>query len=136
LCEVAGKPVVAQAIIDDQLEQAAHGYRSPEGSVVAFIDTLDAQPLRVWQYENGQLTDVDKEDYNRARHGDRADWPPFTYSFSFDLVKPGRACVHISTYYGLGRTDTSRGGHTEEWDLRKGFGIWFVLVKTPLVFWD
>ncbi len=46
----------AQAIVDDQLGQAARGYSSPEGAIVAHVVTTNPQneplsAIHVWRYD-------------------------------------------------------------------------------------
>jgi hypothetical protein len=133
---------VAQAIIDDQLEQAASGYRSPEGAIVARVvtttitSTAQLSVLQVWQFQQGQLVTGDTDSFFKALRGNRSDWPSFTYYFAFDFVTADEASVDVNTMYNMGLTTNSRGGNAQKWILEKHANIWSVRTKHPYMYWD
>lgn len=131
----------AQAIIDEQLEQAAVGYNSPEGAIVALVVSTKSSdgsvsPLRVWRYSQGQLLEESGEALERALGSDRSDWPSFTFVFTFEAATSRRATIDVHTHYDMGLAPTSRGGNAQIWELEKQSGEWAVTKKEPYGFWD
>ena len=130
-----------QAIIDEQLDQAAHGYQHPEGAIVAHVTSTEPlggplSPKRVWRYREGQLSGEDPEELEKALGDDRSEWPSFTFVFSFESATTRRATMHVHTYYDMGITASSRGGNAQKWELEKRSGAWVVTKKVPYMFWD
>jgi hypothetical protein len=132
---------VAQAILDEQLDQAARGYRSPEGAIVALVATTETHgepfsPKRVWRYSQGELKDEDPDTLDKALGDDRSEWPSFTFIFAFESVTSRRATIDVHTFYDMGITEYSRGGNAQKWELNTQSGMWVVSKKEPYMFWD
>ncbi len=133
---------VAQIIIDDQLAQAASGYRSPEGALVARVVTTTIAAtdplsvLQVWRYQQGQLIAEDTDSFFKALRGNRSDWPSFTYYFAFDSVTVDEASVDVITMYNMGLMPDSRGGNAQKWTFEKQANTWSVSTRQPYSFWD
>jgi len=114
---------VVQAIVDEQLNLAANGYRSPEGAIVAHVDETSEyasfnSPIRIWRYEQGQLADVTQAELLRAvKSEQRADWPPFVYLFSFKVDTSEHVTIDIQTLYNQGLSPNGRGAMGQ-------FGSW------------
>jgi hypothetical protein len=129
----------AWAIIGDQLDQAAQGYRSPEGAIVAHVATIETydESFHIWRYSQGQLTDESADALDRALGDDRSEWPSFTFLFTLESVTSGRATLDVHTFYDMGITEHSRGGNAQKWELEKqSSGTWVVIKKEPYMFWD
>ena len=131
----------AKAIIDEQLDQAAIGFGSPEGAIVACVTTTHGShesfsPIRVWRYSQGQLMDEHSDALDRACGTDRSEWPSFTFVFAFESVASTRATIDLHTLYQMGRTERSRGGNAQKWELEKQSGAWLVTKKESYMFWD
>ncbi len=131
----------AQAIIDDQLDQAAMGYRYPEEAIVAHVVSTKADrqtipPLRVWRYTQGELVEESVEALEKALGSNRSDWPSFTFIFMFESVASGHATIDVHTHYNMGLSPNSRGGNAQRWELENRSGEWVVTRKEPYMFWD
>jgi len=136
---------VAQEIIRENLERAAKGYTSPEGIVIAEIDSQDAkfalEPYHwfdapyhtVWKYEAGvlkQATTNDAEAIKRERNA-------FFYLIMVRQVDKGTALVDIVAQYPQSSTvGFSDGGYASHWQLKFVDGKWRPVDKDDYLFWD
>ena len=99
---------VAQAIVDEQLEEARLGYTSPEGAILAHVKTVNEyarfdSPIKIWRYEKSQFVEATNDDLFRAVNSKQAsDWPSFVYLFSFNSDVSGRVIVDVQTLYNRG----------------------------------
>jgi len=131
--------LVAEAIIN---QQSGSGHRHPDGAVVARVVTTHVTPiepssiLKVWRCTGGEVLTQEPSVLLKALGRNRAEWPPFTFIFSFDSVKTDSAIVSVVTKYGMGRTERSRGGNEATWKLAKRGNAWAVLAVDTHTFWD
>ena len=131
---------VAQVAIEERLEEAAQGSRSPEGAIVAYVpgDTSGEELLsiQVWRCEHGKLVDEDIESFFKAIGNSRSDWPSFTLLFAFESVTSNQATVNLHTWYDMGLTENSRGGYAQKLEVEKQGNEWRVLSKEQYKLWD
>lgn len=131
---------VAQVAIEERLEEAAKGYRSPEGAIVAYVtgDTSGGEllPIQVWRCKHGKLVDEDIESFFKAIGNSQSDWPSFTLYFAFESVTSNEATVDLHTSYGAGRTENSRGGYAQRLDIEKQGNEWRVCNREVYKLWD
>ena len=94
-------------------------------------------PLKVWQYEEGQLLPAGAEEFERALGADREQWPSRTILFAFETVTPEAATVEIRTIFDQGIAVNSRGGFASKWYLANQDGQWSVdRREDPYLHWD
>ena len=132
---------VGQAIIDDQLAAAARGSMSLEGALVvrAFGEEpcTPSSSTRIWRYMQGELIAEGQEACNLAFDRDPIHWPPFTFVYRLQWVSPLYVVAKVDTHYDGGLYDqTTRGGNSQRWVLRRGIGRWVVTQKSGGLYWD
>jgi hypothetical protein len=100
--------------------------------------TLLASGCQAWRYQEDQLTEVPWCEYEKALNSaQRADWPPYTISFSVSS-QPDSYTILLSvvTDYDQGICEESRGGNETAWSLCYQDGVWQVSAIDYLFTWD
>jgi predicted DNA-binding antitoxin AbrB/MazE fold protein len=136
---------IANAIIQDQLNLAKKGYRSPDGSIIIRIQPGAAGPesyswhdtppyISIWKYEKGILKPASSVDLEQVKRDGNA----FVFVFMIQKIEEStKAFVDLATYYPNSDTpDFSAGGNASHWFFEYINQNWILKNKDTYLFWD